>query len=323
MSALLQFAVPGFIFISGYFGVSFSLSKIVRLYSIIVYTRLIVPVLGGALFAGNYCQDVLRLWRPEGGSWFLNAYVVMMVLACLFGKVFSGVVWSDRDERMGFIRTCLPMLVTIFVWGALANYNSFRLVVPRVTGLQPGSFMTFFGIYVVGRLFRISKIEERMLTRRAIAIALLCGAAILGFRFMIAGVNQLASLIFAVCLFVVFKRMTFPNWLGNIVLFSSPMMFLICCVNGSLYFPGMDATAFSFIESAKAFFVSRGMSCWIAEFLAACAVFVVSLAVAIPWLVSAKVMKRWLSRFYGILDCLYEKSVSMLSRLMDGGCTAD
>lgn len=317
MTALLQFAVPGFIFISGYFGVRFSLSKIVRLYSVIVYTRLIVPVLGGTLFAGNYFQDVLRLWRPEGGSWFLNAYVVMMILACLFDKVFGG-DWKDRAERRSVIRACLPMLTAIFIWGALANYNGLRVLVPRVTGLQPGSFMTFFGVYVFGRIFRISKIEERMSTRGAIASALLCGLAIACFGFLIAGVNQLASLIFAVCLFVVFKRMTFPNWFGNIVLLCSPMMFLICCVNGWLYFPGMDATPFSFIESAKDFFIVKGVPCWSAEFFTACVVYVVSLIAALPWLVFAKLMQKWLTQFYEILDCSYERSVFLLTRLVDG-----
>lgn len=45
-SSLLSFAVPGFMLISGWFGIRFSVSKVVRLVSVAVFVSLIVPLIG-------------------------------------------------------------------------------------------------------------------------------------------------------------------------------------------------------------------------------------------------------------------------------------
>lgn len=300
-SSLFQFSVPGFVFISGYFGVHFSLSKVLRLYLVALYAMIAVPLLGGELGngLGHYLCSVLHRWRPRDGLWFLHAYCIMMVLAQISEKAFDG-------DRYDVLKNIIPLLLIVFGWGALYNCNHLRFLIPRVDGLIPCSFITLFGAYCVGRFIRVGRVEERMkssyigLLTIALIAAILCAGTILG------AANTPASILLAACLFVLFKRMQLPVWMRKIVLNLSPMMFLVCCLNGSLYFPGMEAKSFVLINSCKRILVSYGVPLQLTYLISACFIFSLSVIVATPWYFGGKLFRNLLRAFYGKVDFWYD-----------------
>ena len=114
-SSLLSFAVPGFMLISGWFGIRFSVSKVVRLISVAVFVSLVVPLIGQG---GGYWKEVLRIWHPNGGSWFLWSYLIVMALACLIEPFFEQCM-NDRNVATLLSRT-MPLIMVVFGWGLFA-----------------------------------------------------------------------------------------------------------------------------------------------------------------------------------------------------------
>ena len=53
-SNLLCVAVVGFVFISGYFGIRFTLSKFVSLYSLAIFYCCVIPIIGGNYTGGVF-----------------------------------------------------------------------------------------------------------------------------------------------------------------------------------------------------------------------------------------------------------------------------
>ena len=110
---VLSACVPGFVFISGYFGVKFSVSKALRLYSVPIYASLLAPFVGGAFLHGCYWKEVVRVWHADGGFWFVHAYVILTILAPLINKFFENV--SVCQGRRELIRVLLPLSFLVFV----------------------------------------------------------------------------------------------------------------------------------------------------------------------------------------------------------------
>ena len=156
-SQLLSFCVPGFVFVSGYFGIRFSFSKVIRLYSIPLYACIIAPLCGGVIGNG-YWREVVRVWDADKGFWFVHAYVLLMVFAPALNVLFEKTYTREQ------IRIVLPILIAVMGVGVLRNYNHLQWIVPSPAGLQPGSVLTFIAIYCVARIVRIYKIGNSVPT---------------------------------------------------------------------------------------------------------------------------------------------------------------
>lgn len=307
---LLVFCIPGFVFISGWFGIRFSVSKIIRLYSIPVYASLIAPLFGG-VFVG-YWREVLRVWDAERGFWFIHAYVILMLFSPLINSLF------DNDEipfcKKLYIVT--PIVFCVMVWGVLLNYNHMKTFIPSSSGLEGGSALTFISIYCVARLCREGRIDQRMKSGWAIGCCVLSGT-VLSFSYSyFSHINNPLCLLLAISLFVLFKRIRLPNILGKLIVSISPMMLAVYCISGTIYFPGMPHEFFATIEALKEWFLGHGVGVYAAIFGAAVASFVVGLILELPQLILSMLFARTIHHILDYIDRSFERCVAWFARIL-------
>ena len=306
---VLGCCVPGFVFISGYFGVRFSFSKVIRLYSVAVYASLIAPLVGGAWWTGVWWQEVVRVWNADGGFWFVHAYVLLLVMSPIVNVVF------EKCEKREAVLRILPLLLVVFGWGCLRNYNCLAWLIPTSPGLKAESFLTFMAVYCIGRCVRLLHIDERvpLPVKSVVAISLFVLISCTQ-GFLKAGNNPLCVCL-AVVLFLLIKELKMPFVLSRVILFLAPFMFSVYCISGTIYFPFTEPKFFSIIEWCKDSLADRGMPVMVTLIAAAGLAFVVGIVFALPQWLLAKIFNRQLSVFYSFVDSLPERMVRKLEKL--------
>lgn len=147
--------VDAFVFISGYYGIKFKISKLVRLYTLGLVCCAIAVTVPAMLGMGEL-PSLKECWLTYiQRSWFLHAYAVMMLLAPLV------------DIKKGF-STMWTVLVLVFVWAGLYSVPHLGRIFPRSAGVTAYSGLTLFGVYVAARLFRKYSLEKWFDKRKAI-----------------------------------------------------------------------------------------------------------------------------------------------------------
>lgn len=171
--SLLLPCVCGFAFISGWFGIRFAPSKVLRLYGIQLYCLAVMQIVSWAGGNGFYIQSILKGFCS---FWFIHAYVLMMLLAPLVNHA--------TDDRRS-LRVMVPFLVAVFGWGFLGRFPIVNRFVPKPLDLDMYSGLTLLGVYAVARLARIYRLDERLSVRQLavcfLTAAVLCSAGHLGF----------------------------------------------------------------------------------------------------------------------------------------------
>ena len=155
ISQPLWACVDAFVFISGYYGIKFKVSKLVRLYTLgLVCSAIAVMV---AAMLGLVKLPILKeCWLIyTQKSWFLHAYAVMMLLAPLV------------DIKKGF-STMWTVLLLVFVWAGLCAVPHLGHIFPKSPGVESYSGLTLFGVYVAARLFRKYSLEKWLNNSKAI-----------------------------------------------------------------------------------------------------------------------------------------------------------
>lgn len=311
---VLSACVPGFVFISGYFGVRFSVSKTIRLYSVPIYASLLAPFLGGAFLHGCYWKEVIRVWHADGGFWFVHAYVILTIVAPLINKFFENVATCQGVREL--FQVLLPIILLVFGWGAALNYNHLRPYVPTSAGLTEASFLTFLAVYSIGRIFGVFELDKRIPVR----FAVLCGLLIITLITIVGGPlsagNNLVTVLLPICVFVVIRPLKLPDMLVRIVLSISPFMFAVYCISGTVYFPFTEPIFFSVIEAIKMWMAFYGASPWVAALIAAVVSFGVGIVCALPQYCIARVMQPYFSKFYTKADALFEVCVARLAEIV-------
>lgn len=210
---LLCPCVVGFVFVSGWFGVRFSWTKIVRLVGLAVLWATVATVfekyymgVDGGLLAG--------IWRQATSYWFLNAYILMMCMVPLVEQI-------DFNRWQALV----PFFLLVFGLGWLSHVNTFNSILPTLSGLEPFSGITLFGIYLVARVLRTKRIDERLTASHAFLLFVLTGVAIAVFKF--GSYNSPFAVVFATLGFVLFSKIRVRPRLGRIILCLSPSMFAI------------------------------------------------------------------------------------------------
>lgn len=264
-----------FVFISGYFGVKFSLSKLIALYSLAVFYCCLEAVIGGAVGNG-YVSAVLDAWRAQDGYWFLHAYAMLMMVAPLMENVFIGA----KDDHGHLLLVAFPVLFLVFVWSYLTGFTHLCRIVPHPLGITSGgSFITMLGIYVAARLFRFYDVSRVISSRVAIVCFVgMAGVISIGKAYLssYASPFQFALAMFGFCLF---HRIRLPGWMAKVVTLTSPSMFGVYLLHAMLYFPGMDNKVYALINSIRDPLIDDGMSKYFAYMIVAGAVFIISLVI--------------------------------------------
>jgi len=216
---LCMACVTGFIFISGYFGIKFSWSKVFSLIATAV-------ICAGISFLG---ERILHL-PPCGygfweylitGNWFLWAYVVLMMFAPLMERALS--------VKDGEWRWAVPLLIVVFGWNFLSGMPVVGRFLPSPTGFGTHTFLMMIGVYLAARLFRLHDIEKWLIGWKLwvplVVSGALCAAGLSHY-------DSPVSFVFMACLFVAFKRLDFGR-LGVGASWIAPSMFSVYLLHWS------------------------------------------------------------------------------------------
>lgn len=195
--------VSGFVFITGWFGLRFAPSKVLRIYGVQLYCAIVCGLFRcvdmGVL---DFCSYVLDFM---GGFWFGHAYVLMMFLAPLINHVVDSFENTKTLEvRRQCIFTLLPFFFVVFVWGWVMNFNVIARHLTVVKGLNMYGGLALLGIYAGARLCRCVKIE-RHLTGSRIVVAISILGCVLMVRPWFGFYNCILSFVMAMLLFCVFR----------------------------------------------------------------------------------------------------------------------
>lgn len=210
--------VIGFVLISGFYGMRFSLWKVIKLEGVAVGCAVTVVTVAAVSdhlgfsaclppFGHAWGREVLALFK---GYWFVHAYVVMMCLAPLAERVFADAQSSPQGRRVA-LWTCIPFLAMIYGWSFAMLIPVVQNLVPRTEGLVPFSGFTLFAAYLVGRLYRVFDGDKLLKGRWLLPTALACGFVASLWYGLFARYNSPFLLVLAVGIFWAFRRLRVPE----------------------------------------------------------------------------------------------------------------
>ena len=220
---LWSWAVPGFAFISGYYGVRFSGRKIVNLCVVAACSAVVPTVVALARGQGMSIYRECLL-----SNWYLNAYLVLILLS----PIINGGL--DVVKRMPALLVPLGVLL---IWSWFSEQWGTRDWVFHLEGLGSMSFFALLFPYVLAWGYREFGLKKYLSSRRMVAI----GLTSLGLMPFLGRNTSPITLAFVVVLFFVFEHIRVPAFLEKIVAFVLPSVFPI-------YLLHTNAVGFSFIH---------------------------------------------------------------------------
>lgn len=269
-SNCLLWCVPGFVFISGWCGIKFSMGKVFRLYGISLYCAVVFVIFDTIANSSLECfshVDLLRIIKIAKGQWFLNAYVVVMCLAPMINLAI---------ERMT-IKELNPLLLLVFVW-SFATTLPISGIVPLSPGLTDYSFLTLLGIYVVARFTR--KLydeggEFHKVVHNKKVVLLILGTSLIMASIGFGEYNSPFAVLIAGGAFFIFRNLTVKSRIGNICIWLGPSMF-------SVYLIHSHGQAWGYLKMIEDWALGNSVPMPIAYLLTAFAVFVTCLLLDLP-----------------------------------------
>jgi hypothetical protein len=212
---MLTFCVPGFVFISGYFGIKFTVWKLVRLYMTAIFGVCVVMA-AVVLFTDqihNIADYVRQVFEKLNACWFLHAYAVLMFFSPMLNAALEKKGWE------------IPFLFVTFGWAYLCDLISIRPYVFFVPSFGSYTPLTLCGIYVAARLFKIHNCENFLANWHvALLLPILLSLGAIGLNHY----NSPSAFILAMAIFLLFKRMgegIKMGKFGNLIAVVSPCMF--------------------------------------------------------------------------------------------------
>lgn len=128
--------MPAFAFVSGYFGVTFRMSKIVRLLITALICNVVPCWLGGCPY-----------WKTLCSNWYLWAYLILLLVSPIVNTALRQATECER-------RYMLFGVAGLAVWSWLSDMYLVRDFMPRPAGLGMLSFASVFYSYVLAWGYR-------------------------------------------------------------------------------------------------------------------------------------------------------------------------
>lgn len=218
LARFLGVSVPGFIFISGWYGIRFSWWKVLRLYGLGVFCTLVACVCSFVFFGGTISGGQILVMTAKD-LWFLNAYIILMCFAPTL---------NIAATSKGYY---VPLLIVVFIWSFLLEVPVIRDYIPWAEGMTQNSPLTLIGIYTAAKVGRYMSVERRISTIWLVLLSVVSGGlSCLG----LARYNSLIALGFAGSIFLLLIRINFSAdalfW--RLVLFLSPSVFSVYLISG-------------------------------------------------------------------------------------------
>ena len=265
---MFEWCVPGFAFISGWYGVRFTWSKLFRLFLTSVYCVMVFFLFDAAVNGGKI--DYSRIYTTAVNQWFLTAYAVMMCLAPLIDIALEKVyLMFKTHDYMGIFKIVSPYLACVFVWSFSCGLPGIRHVMPVATGLTGFSFTTLLGVYIAARLvrFAIESGNPKLLALNRKTVMIPCLVCCLFAASIGMGDYQSPfSLGIAACAFLLFMRLRLCKWLQCILTVLAPSMF-------SVYLMHSHGLAWNYLATIENGFLKSGVPLVLAYAFTAAVVF--------------------------------------------------
>lgn len=233
LAHLFMPCVPGFVLISGWFGLSFKPLKVFKLYALALYAVVVVQLI--RMWTGESFDHrmMFDMWRSY---WFLNAYVVLLFVVGLLNKCVA----SESKLGIG------AFLFLVFGWGWLVTIPIIKDYVPASSGVEACSSLMMAGVYVVGRLMRIGKIKPFL---NGYINGVVIGVSVLAVGIGFCWYTSPFSLVIAMAGFFLFKNSYFVQKMGKYLAWISPSCFTVYLLHsrGTFGFPVMSSLEESLI----------------------------------------------------------------------------
>ena len=129
--------IPGFLLISGYFGIRFSWRKALKLLAIVyVLYWLTIPLRG-------FNENIVSVLLPHGG-WFVPFYLVLMVLSPLMEAAL---------ENRCHHRSIMIAFMLLLCVGWIPSFSgSLHVNMMRIAGMQGNGLLLIMATYILGRM---------------------------------------------------------------------------------------------------------------------------------------------------------------------------
>ena len=234
LSNLLEWSVPGFVIISGWYGIRFSFQKVLKLYGVCFYCSAVVVLIDWALSgrAAPISDIVKSVYSIATGYWFVNSYVLLMFLAPMVNSVFDGLEHVAYDEKIkALFNICLGIAFLVCVWSFAYTLPYIGKYVPYYKGIEKTSFCTLLAVYAFTRSTKMIVKEEKVAgwIERLPSSCLI--AIFVGVLFVagmgLGDINGPFALVIAMGSFYCFNKMHMPKSLDVVIGTVSPSVFAI------------------------------------------------------------------------------------------------
>jgi len=301
LSSSFLWCVDGFAFISGWYGLRFKLSKILRLYGIVVFSLAIfagVRLLTGQARAIQVFADCLDYFLS---LWFIHAYVVLMALA----PILDGIC-DEIAERKVSVSNLLPFFVCVFGWGFLTNFGVAKAFVPRPHGLTDFSAVTLAGVYLLARLSRIFEISPGKFGNWTNLLMIF--SALFLATLKLGQYNSIVAVVISFYVFHFFLALRPHRLVASVCAFVAPSTFAIYVLHTNVFiFRRMPA----FVDEMNGIVKSMPL----AFLMVAVATFLTCLMLDMPRRLLARLFRRWVEMTLEGIDGLYMRICNSADRL--------
>ena len=281
----LLWAVPGFVFISGWFGIGFKLSKLIRLFMTgVVCGGIAICV---AYFSGMHLRTE-NIAQMTMRQWFLCCYMVLMLLAPLLNVAM---------ENIRMMKGGVAAIAVLLSWNWLSTSKGMHVYGPVADGLGDYTFVMMLVVYTCARLVRICcdndnaffpALYGKRLTALVLAAFAVCAV---GWRFHLGEYSSPVAIATAALAFLLFRRIKLPTFVRKAIFFLAPSMFPV-------YLLHTNAVGFTAIKAFQGTLSGCGVPVFLLIPLTAVAVFVSCICLdlirrGIGWLFNPALKRLW------------------------------
>ena len=223
--------IPGFLLITGYFGASFSLAKIIKLLGVVYGCYWLTEPLR------HSCGFSISLLLPHGG-WFVPFYIVLLILSPIFNAALC-------NDSLGGRRLIYAVIVLLFVAWIPTLSSNVHMGMLRIPGFQGNGILLMVATYFIGRQIRHSDFAHKGRFLMWFLGFIICVAVLQCEKLSFLSSNGYVSpfVLFTATLgFVTFLHLpTSMGIFGRVINFISPSMFGVyilheCCLKEYQYF---------------------------------------------------------------------------------------
>lgn len=251
VSSFFIVAVNCFVLISGYFGIKFSISKIIKLEFQVLFYGIIGFFLAtiSGLHVFNFKTDILYFVPVITRQyWFVSAYIAL----CLFCPLLNMTISKLTKSQMKII---IGVMIVLFYIIPIIDYS---VNAPTLTMDSGYGIVNFICLYFIGRYIRLYYLNQWNHTVCGYIFSCLIlflsnqiMSILLGFYFnSFISYDTVFCLSGAICLFLSFKRLNFHS---NIINKLATFCFSAYIMHSSLFFKDILGYAASEIASSSIF----------------------------------------------------------------------